>query len=264
MSKVLVNDTDLSGTASAIRRKNGVSTLYKPSEMAAAVDAIPTGITPTGTKNITENGTTDVTQYASANVNVPNSYSASDEGKVVSNGALVAQTAHSKVTQNGTYDTTNNNTIEVDVSGGGGSILVSKTITQNGTYDPADDNADGYSEVTVNVSGGGSPVIYNNDRTLAVYLDQTNNRIVWYFMGFEKTASDAQIPPEMILSQSGLMYSKAYGSDKETQIGQIGFYGGNIRSWSINTAQLIAGTFWGVVYSNGGEGQTNPYTDPPQ
>ena len=34
--------------------------------------------------------------------------------------------------------------------------LVSKSITLNGTYDPEDDNADGYSEVTVNVQGGAS------------------------------------------------------------------------------------------------------------
>lgn len=34
-------------------------------------------------------------------------------------------------------------------------VLVAKTITANGTYDPADDDADGYSSVTVNVSGGG-------------------------------------------------------------------------------------------------------------
>lgn len=33
--------------------------------------------------------------------------------------------------------------------------LISKSITTNGTYDPADDNADGYSEVIVDVSGGG-------------------------------------------------------------------------------------------------------------
>jgi hypothetical protein len=32
--------------------------------------------------------------------------------------------------------------------------LISKTITTNGTYSAADDNADGYSEVTVNVSSG--------------------------------------------------------------------------------------------------------------
>ena len=33
--------------------------------------------------------------------------------------------------------------------------LISKTITANGTYSAEDDNADGYDEVTVNVSGGG-------------------------------------------------------------------------------------------------------------
>ena len=32
-------------------------------------------------------------------------------------------------------------------------VLVNKSITANGTYDPADDSADGYSGVTVNVSG---------------------------------------------------------------------------------------------------------------
>lgn len=35
-------------------------------------------------------------------------------------------------------------------------VLATKTITLNGTYDPDDDNADGYSEVTVNVQGGAS------------------------------------------------------------------------------------------------------------
>lgn len=33
--------------------------------------------------------------------------------------------------------------------------LISKTITENGTYDAEDDNADGYSSVTVNVASGG-------------------------------------------------------------------------------------------------------------
>ncbi len=42
---------------------------------------------------------------------------------------------------------------------GGGSgpapILITKNITQNGTYRAQDDNADGYSQVNINVSGGG-------------------------------------------------------------------------------------------------------------
>ena len=57
--------------------------------------------------------------YSPVTVNVPNSYAAGDEGKVVSNGALVAQGSNT-VTQNGTVDTTLINSLEVNVSGGGG------------------------------------------------------------------------------------------------------------------------------------------------
>lgn len=42
-----------------------------------------------------------------------------------------------------------------ELAEGGGSTLIEKSITANGTYSAEDDNADGYSEVTVNVSGGG-------------------------------------------------------------------------------------------------------------
>ncbi len=46
------------------------------------------------------------------------------------------------------------NVIKIGGGAGGGSILISKTITQNGTYNASSDNADGYSEVTVDVAGG--------------------------------------------------------------------------------------------------------------
>ena len=81
---------------------------------------VPSGITPTGTKNIsiTSNGTTteDVTNYASASIttNVANSYAVSDEGKVVSNGGLVSQTSATYST-NDTYDTTTVNSVTVNV-----------------------------------------------------------------------------------------------------------------------------------------------------
>lgn len=111
-----------------------------------------------GSKTITANGTytaasDNLDGYDEVVANVPNTYTASDEGKVVSNGALTAQTSRT-ATSNGTYDTTLNNEMVVDVSGSS-PILVTKTITENGTYDASDDNADGFSSVVVNVPSGG-------------------------------------------------------------------------------------------------------------
>ena len=92
------------------------------------VNPIPSQyIVPSGTKSITANGTgIDVSQYADADVAVPNSYSSSDEGKVVSNGALVSQGSDT-VTANDTYDTTLISSLTVNVSGGGGSPTVLDT-----------------------------------------------------------------------------------------------------------------------------------------
>lgn len=123
MSKVLVNESNLMAIGAAIRARNGAATTYRPGEMAAAIQA------------------------------VPNRYGASDEGKVVSSGALVAQTSVTK-TANGTYDTTTNNEVVVNVAPN----LQSKTATQNGTVTP-DQGYDGLSSVVVNVSGSGSPLI---------------------------------------------------------------------------------------------------------
>lgn len=126
MANVLINEDTMTDIADAIRSKKGVSTTYLPGEMPSAIQSISGGgITPTGTKSIsiTANGVTteDVTNYASAQItaNVPNSYSASDEGKVVSSGALVAQTSQN-ITENGTYDTTLKNSVNVNVASSGG------------------------------------------------------------------------------------------------------------------------------------------------
>lgn len=78
----------------------------------------------------TENGTYTAEEgkaYSPVNVNVPNSYAAGDEGKVVSNGALVAQTSDS-VTENGTVDTTLINSLEVNVPQGGGEEAPEKDV----------------------------------------------------------------------------------------------------------------------------------------
>lgn len=118
MANVLVDETALQDIADAIRAKNGTQNTYKPGQMADAIEAIPSGgITPTGTVNINSNGTHDVTQYASANVNVPT-------------GITPTGTKQISITQNGTVteDVTNYASAEITVNvptGGGGATLIS-------------------------------------------------------------------------------------------------------------------------------------------
>lgn len=74
-------------------------------------------------KTITANGTYNASDdnadgYRSVVASVPNTYVAGDEGKVVHNGALVAQGSDT-VTQNGTVDTTLISSLLVDVASGG-------------------------------------------------------------------------------------------------------------------------------------------------
>lgn len=57
--------------------------------------------------------------------------------------------------------------------------LISKSITANGTYDPADDNADGYSEVIVNVSGGGGTTWETlKEGTFTIYSSSPNYMLI--------------------------------------------------------------------------------------
>ena len=89
--------------------------------------------------SVTSNGTYSAPSgkaYDPVEVDVPNTYSAADEGKVVSSGALVPQTS-SAITQNGTVDTTLINSVDVNVSSGGGDSaedgIIMRTIS--GAYE---------------------------------------------------------------------------------------------------------------------------------
>lgn len=70
MSSVIINNENLVAIADAIRDKSGVSTTYKPREMAQAIINIPS---PSGTISIVKNGTVNVAPYETAEVNVPSS-----------------------------------------------------------------------------------------------------------------------------------------------------------------------------------------------
>ena len=118
MANGLVESNDLLAIANAIRKKNGTTNKYKPSEMAAAVLAISGGGT----------------------------------------GGETPVLAPLEVTQNGFYvpgdgvDGFSSVTVDVETGGGTGEepVLAPIEITENGTYTP-DAGVDGFSRVTVNV-----------------------------------------------------------------------------------------------------------------
>lgn len=135
---------------------------------------------------VTANGTYSAPSgkaYSPVVANVPNSYTASDEGKVVSSGALVAQTSQT-IDTNGTYDTTLKNEVVVNVSGGGGgpSNIVSGTFT--GT-------TAGNMEIEVPYSGTGYPiafVVISKGGAKADIGSQTNN--IQAIVGFKSFIGD--------------------------------------------------------------------------
>ena len=121
--------------------------------------------------------------YSPVNVLVPNSYSAGDEGKVVSNGALVAQSSQN-IDTNGTYDTTLKDEIVVNVSGGGGS---SNVVMGSFKFDTA-----GAHDVSIPYSGNGfitDIVIYPKEAHSAAYSSAQLNS--FFMVSMTKTNSNS-------------------------------------------------------------------------
>lgn len=108
MAKYTTLSALFTAIANAIRSKTGGSGKIVADDFPDMIGRISTGITPTGTKTITTNGTHDVTNYASANVNVPAS-------GITPSGSI-------NITENGTYNVTNYASAVVNVAAAAGNI----------------------------------------------------------------------------------------------------------------------------------------------
>ena len=67
--------------------------------------------------------------------------------------------------------------VTVVPNGGGSSVLIDKTITANGVYSATDDDADGYSTVTIDVP---STIITSGDRSGVIIMDYDGSVIASY------------------------------------------------------------------------------------
>lgn len=136
MSKKAYEETNINAIGQAIVNLTG-ATGYTVAQMADAISD-NLALKPTGSLSITANGTYDVTNKASAVVNVSGGGSTLGTKTITENGTYNASsdnydgysqvtvnvpnpsTGTLNITQNGTYDVTNKASAVVNVSGGGG------------------------------------------------------------------------------------------------------------------------------------------------
>lgn len=182
-SKGIVSDHSVAVTPSVVNTagyidggtKTGTAVTVSASELVS------------GTKSISSNGSNiDVTTYEKVDVSVPNTYSAGDEGKVVSSGALVAQTAHADVTpttSDQTIDTTTNNSIKVK----GDADLIAGNIKKDVEI----------FGVTGSYEGGGGESYDYFDATKPAGSLESNVTSIWNYAAYGRTGITSVSMPNL-------------------------------------------------------------------
>ena len=194
--------------------------------------------TTTSPLSVTANGTYNAPiwhGWSQVTVNVPATFSAADEGRVVSAGTLVSQTS-SAVTENGVIDTTLINSLNVNISGGDAEDgIIMRTIS--GAYEN--------SRVT---AIGSSAFAFCSSLTTASFPSATSIGS-WAFIGCTDLTT-ASFPLATSIGESAFTYCRSLETALFPAVTTIG---GNAfgSCYSLTTASFpVATTMWNGVFGN--------------
>ena len=153
--KSIISNDHLTAIGNSIRYKKGTDETYYPSQMAEAIRSIE-GIVPTGSIEISENDTYDVTEYASAVVDVQPDL------------RPLAINENGEYTPDG-FDGYSLVTADVEP------VLETLSCTENGLYLP-ESGVDGFDRVIVNTDIQWDGTLYPvTDETDPLYADRVFN-----------------------------------------------------------------------------------------